>query len=409
MKELKLWKHQEKIIEEAPLKTFLFWACGLGKSLAAIRLSENYGLDKTLIICPKKIKEDWNDKVKELAIVPSNYDIYTKEEFKKYSTSLCRYDKLILDEVHYFSLYKSQLTKSLLVYIKKHNPKQIYGMTATPFLSTSWNIFTYGLLIGRPWRWVDWNRKFFMRIQMGIRMIPIEKKKIGPHKITDYLAAIVNRIGDTVKLEDCFDIPEQQYRIENFDLTQSQQKAIGELNDIEDIVYWNKCHQISGGTLKGDEYTESMEFNCNKFTRAIEYIKNNNKTVIVCRYTMEIDMFKRYFSKNHIENYEEAYITGATKDSYNDVKRVEASEKAVVFVNAACSEGYELPSFPLMIFYSNDFSLKNRTQIMGRIQRANNLKKNVYIDLINNNSIDVDVKNSLDRKEDFDIAIYKRK
>ncbi len=74
----------------------------------------------------------------------------------------------------------------------------------------------------------------------------------------------------------------------------------------------------------------------------------------------------------------------------------------------SCSEGYELPTFPLMVFYSYDFSLKNYIQMLGRIQRINAIKKNVYLSLVVKDSIDSDVFTSLKKKEDFDIAIYNK-
>ena len=62
----------------------------------------------------------------------------------------------------------------------------------------------------------------------------------------------------------------------------------------------------------------------------------------------------------------------------------------------------------VMVFYSYDFSLKNYIQIKGRIQRINNIKKNVYFSLVVKGTIDEDVFKCIQRKEDFDIEIYER-
>jgi len=224
---LELYKHQKKLLIINPNKYLIAWECGTGKTLMGIELAKKNN-QKALVVCPKSLVDQW------IPQVPKNWLVLSKENFKKHSPELPKYNLLIIDEAHYFSNFKSQLTKSLLLYIKNYNPEYIYLLTATPYLSTSWNIYTYGLIFGRDWKWFDWNKTFFNKIKMGNRMIPIEKKKINNIPFNTVMKSLVNKLGGTIAMEECFDIPEQVYQEETFSLTKEQKDAIDNIKSVVD-------------------------------------------------------------------------------------------------------------------------------------------------------------------------------
>lgn len=404
---LDLYHHQKELLEKAPLKWLLAWSTGVGKSLAAIKLAETNGISNVLVICPKSLKDQWIEEVAKHSIEKRLWLVLTKEEFKKKHKELQPYKKIIIDELHFLGNYKSGLSKAMLWYVDKHNPKQIYGLTATPYLSTVWNIYTYCLIFGRSTKdeWYQWKRMYFDDVYMGRRTVPVQKKYIGKEKIEDHVARMVNKLGNTIKMEDCIDVPDQVFKTEYFDLTKEQLKAIEELKDAEHIVYWTKVHQICGGTLKSDGYTEDLFLKSEKFERLLELCTiSHKKAVVVCRYNNEIEYLRKELSKHS----EVIVINGAVTDKHEKIKLADSLDKCIILVNAACSEGYELPSFPVMIFYSYDFSLKNYIQMIGRIQRINAIKKNIYISLVVKNTVDEDVYKCLLKKKSFDIAIYNK-
>lgn len=402
--EIKLYKHQQKLVDKEPKKWLLSWGTGSGKTLTTIKLSELYGIHNVLVICPKSIKEKWQRDVEVFAKEPWLFTIVTKEEFKKRWENLVGFRKVIIDESHYFSGIKSSMYKTMIKWLAKNRPSQIYLATATPYLSTVWNIFALGNILGRDWKWHKWNKYFFYQIQMGNRKIPKQKEHINGVPIKDVVAETINtKLGNTVKLEDCVDVPDQTFLVEEFELTKDQERGIDELDDVAHIVYWTKCHQINGGTLKSDGYNEDQYFKCEKLNRVIDLCKEHKKIIIVSRYNNEIKYIQDVLKRNKKKVF---IINGETKNKDTVCLQAELEEECVVLVNAACSEGYELPSFPIMVFYSYDFSLKNYIQMIGRIQRINNIKKNVYISLINKGTIDEDVYNSIQSKKDFDISIY---
>lgn len=386
-----LYRHQQRLVELNPNKHLLSWTCGTGKTLAAITIAKSNN-QKALVICPKSIVDQWKPQV------PTDWLVLSKEQFKKRYKEIGRYDCLIVDEGHYFSNYKSQLTKSLLSYILNYKPSRILLLTATPYLSTMFNLYTYGLILGKNWRWIDFDRKYFYKIKMGRRMISKQRDNLGSE-----IKKLVNELGDTVSLEECFDVPEQIYQTETFDLTKEQKCAMEEITDFLPIVKFTKISQICGGSLKGDGYTEDKFFKSEKADRAIELAKEHDKIIIVCRYNNEID-----YLSSKIKGKEVLIIRGDVKDRHSVCQRAEQSNNCVVLIQASCSEGYELPSFPIMVFYSYDFSLKNYIQMIGRIQRAGHIKKNVYLSLYVKGTIDEKIFQCIMSKRDFDIELYSK-
>ena len=400
---MKLYQHQQKLIDLNPKKYLLAWSCGSGKSLAAMILAEqNDQTQSRLLIFPKSLRDQWlENTIAPHSRNPMSWIMVSKEEFRKNWDKIPACNSICVDEAHFFSNYKSAMTKSLFAYIKKHNPQNIYLLSATPYLSSVWNIYTLGLILGRPWKWYQWNQMCFSQVKMGSRLIPIQKKKINGNPTTEWVAEVIRTLGNTVALEDIFDVPDQQYITEYFDLTAEQKKAIKELTDTTAIVLWTKTHQICGGTQKSDGYSPDAFYKCEKLNRLKELLAEHKKAIVVCRYNNELEYLKRELGYGSI-------INGAVKDKHSIIKEANASNKCLILAQAACSEGWEAPDIPVMIFYSLDFSLKNAIQMQGRIQRANNIKKNIYIYLVVADTIDNDVYKCIQKKKDFDIALYEK-
>lgn len=391
-----LYDHQQKLLDLNPTIHLVAWGTGTGKTRTAIELAYKNG-EEALIICPKSLVSQWQEQV------PNDWLVISKEQFKKKYRQLNPFNCIIVDEAHYFANHKSGLTKALLDYIKLHKPKYRYLLTATPYLSSSWNLYSYGLIFGKDWNWYKWYKYYFNEIKMGRRKIPVQKKVVNGLPIEQEIARLVSVLGSTVALDECFDVPEQIYQVEWFALTASQNKAIGEVWDPLPIVRFTKEAQICGGTLKGDGYTEDQFFASEKMNRCLDLIKEHKKLIVVCHFNNEIKALA-----NKVGKKKAIIINGDAKDRHKLVAMAESVDDCVVFINAACSEGYELPSFPLMIFYSYSYSLKDAVQMKGRILRANKLKKNVYLSLVVKDSIDEDIYKCIESKHDFQIAIYEK-
>jgi superfamily II DNA or RNA helicase len=388
-----LYNHQKTLLDKNPDKHLLAWECGTGKTLASLKIAEK-NQTSLLVITPKLLKENWQ---RALIDYPFEYKLLTKEEFKKEAPTLEKYEAVIIDEAHHFAGIKSKLSKNMAKYLKIHNIKYRWLLTATPFLSTPWNIYTLANLLGCNINYYSFKNKFFNDVRMGNRLVPVVKK--GSDEI---LKRMILEIGSTIKLDACADIPPQTYETEFFDTTPAQVKAIKNLKEPIHITKWTKTHQIMGGTLKGDGYTEDLIIGSPKLDRLKELIIENPKSIVVCRYKNEIEYLKKELSS--ITDVE--IMTGDTTNRDEIIQSLKNKDNYCFIVVAQCSEGWEIPECPTMIFYSYDFSLKNKVQMEGRIHRINNLKKNLYISLVIKDSIDEDVYECIQNKMDFQIALY---
>lgn len=396
-----LFKHQKDLLEKFPSRHALVWGCGVGKTRTAMHLAQkaNGGF---LVICPKALKGNWGNEIKKWEGT-SAYHIISKEEFRRDWEKIGYYKTVIVDEAHFFFGQNSAMMKSLRSYFKKNNTPHRYFLTATPYLSTPWNTYRMCELLGYKLDYLEFKKKFFYEVRMGNRMIPVIKKDIEAD-----IAKIVQRVGSTVKMEDCIDVPDQTFEEEYFDLTREQKKAIEGLTDVEPIVRFTKIHQIAGGTLKDDGYMlgGNQVYSCLKRDRLMDILKDNQKVIVVCRYNYEIEVLMDMCLKAGLNT---AKITGEVSgdERHKTIELLKHMDKYVLLVNAACSEGWELPECPLMVFYSYDFSLKNYVQICGRIQRIHNVKKNTHLSLLTKDTIDEDIFKSVTiKKMDFHIEIY---
>lgn len=396
-----LFKHQKDLIEKFPARHALVWSCGTGKTRTAIYLAQkaNGGF---LVICPKALKGNWANEIKKWEGT-SAYNVVSKEEFRRDWEKIGYYKTVIVDEAHFFFGQSSAMMKSLRSYFRRHNTPHRYFLTATPYLSTPWNTYRMCELLGYKLDYLEFKKKFFYEVKMGSRMVPIIKKDIEAD-----IAQIVQRVGSTVKMEDCVDVPDQVFETEYFEMTREQKKAIESLTDVEPIVRFTKIHQIAGGTLKDDGYMlgGDQTYSCLKRDRLMDILKDNEKVIVVCRYNHEIEVLMDMCLK---EGFNTAKITGevSADERHKTIELLKHMDKYVLLVNAACSEGWELPECSLMVFYSYDFSLKNYVQICGRVQRISNVKKNTYLSLLTKDTIDCDIFHAVTvKKMDFHIEIY---
>lgn len=408
-----LYKHQQDVVDKLPTRHLLAHGTGTGKTVTAISCVNEIAKNRqhknvsVLVICPKSLVTNWNREIAKYAIMPAEFLVMSKENFKKHLKTLYKPDILIFDEAHYaFGMTgfrnKSMILKSLLWFIKKYNPSYIYLLTATPYLSTPYNIYAASEILGHGWNYMEFKSRFFQDIPMGPRMISVARKGIE-----EEIGFLVKALGSTVKLEDCVDVPDQIFEREFFDLLPDQAKAIKELSDFLPIVRFTKQHQIENGVLKSDGYSKDEVYKNEKNERIIELCSQNTQIAIVCRYNLQIKELNTLLHQEFPHRFI-GIINGKTpvEERQRIVDETKKNESCIILINSACSEGYSLETIPLMVFASNGFSLKDRMQMLGRIQRINAVKKNIYLDLIVKGGIDEEVIKSLDKKEDFNIEIY---
>ena len=395
-----LYSHQKKIISENKLKCGLFLGTGASKTRTALHLAEG----KTLVICPKQQREDktwerenvkWETKV-DLRVV-------SKEDMRKMWHELPRYETVIIDECHnnlgvlpaYVYIKGVQYPKTSQIFeatrnfIAKTNPKRLYLLSATP-VPKPMSMWAIGTLFGQEWNFSDFRSVYYTEIRMGTnRRIWIPKKT---EAVKQRLADLVQKWGYTGSLNDFFDVPAQTHKTVLIELTGEQKRAVEQMTfqEADPLVRRARLRTIENGVLYGKKI-ESLNGNIDQMTNYTTIYKSNKidyileraiefpKLLVYANYTAQINEIAKALTE---EGYTVSTLTGATKDR-SFIQKVDASpEPHIIVAQCSISSGYELPSFPCVVYASKSWRFVDYEQSTGRVLRANKLKKNLYIHLV---------------------------
>lgn len=424
---MKLYEHQRRIIKEDRVRTGLFLGTGSGKTRTALLLAKG----EILVIAPKTQVEDRNWEREYRIIVeeavkkykksetPKTFKprltVISKEEFRRDVLHLPRFHTVIVDEAHTLlgvtpsirwrnrqPIPKtSQLFEALDYYIGKHKPDRFYLATAT-VIKSPMSVWGAAKLLGKPIDWYKFRTEYYTRLPMPGREVWQAK---SDHKSKIKLAGLVREIGYVGRLEDFFDVPEQTFITKYVELTKKQKDRIKDMKIEypEPIVRVGKINQIENGCLAGDEFNEAEEFDNAKIEKLLDLAAEFPRMVVFAKYKAQIAQIQAALTK---EKYATWVLTGDTKNRGAVIKQANESADGIFIAQAQISAGWELPAYPVMVFASRTYSYVDYAQALGRIQRANNIKKNLYINLVVKGGVDEAVDRCLGNKQSFDETIY---
>jgi len=395
-----LYEHQKKIIESDPKKCGLFLGTGASKTRTALVLAEG----DTLVICPKQQRDDqtW-ERENEKWETGVSLVVISKEDLRKNWESLLHFDTVIIDECHnnlgvqpdtrqrkMIEVPKtSQIYQSTEDFVKKYPPKRFYLLSATP-APKPMSVWAIGKLFGQEWNFHEFRAKYYNQINIGgQRKVWIPKKD---EKTKQELANLIKRLGYTGGLNDFFDVPEQTHKTVEIELTGPQKTAVVNMNmsEADPLVRRARLRTIENGLLYGKKIEEGegkIDIMSNETTifpsKKVDYILERAsefpKLLIFANYTAQIEEIARVLRK---EGYEVSTLTGATKDRSFIHKVNESDKPHIIIAQSSISSGYELPTFPCVIYASKSFRYVDYEQSLGRVLRSNHLKKNLYIHLV---------------------------
>lgn len=420
---MKDYAHQEKIIAEDPTKCGLFLGTGSGKTRIALSLARG----TTLVIAPKTQVEDknwereWEKLVQQRAQEASDFPrikklvVIQKEFFRRDWNTLPAFDTVIVDEAHtclgvtpntrqrkrVMIPKTSQLFEALDEYIHKHKPKRLYLVTAT-IMKSPMTVWGAGKLLGHYWDYYKFRDTFYTRLPMPGREVWVPK---NAPEIKNRLATLVRQMGYVGRLDDFFDVPAQTFKKIHIELTAAQKERIKEvrLEYPDPIVQVGKRHQIENGVLAGDEFNKPEAFDTGKTEKLLELAIEYPRMVIFAKYRAQIDLIASEMKRG---GHKVLVLTGDTKDRGTLLVEANRLKECIFIAQAQISAGWELPEYPLMVFASKTYSFVDYDQALGRIQRANNIKKNLYVSLVTKGGVDEAVEKSVDNKKDFNERIY---
>ena len=395
-----LYEHQKKIISEDLHKCGLFLGTGASKTRTALCLAEG----KTLVICPKQQREDhtWENENRKWG-TKVNLTVISKEDIRKMGDILPRYETVIIDECHNNlgvmpAFYQkkgvqcpktSQIFESTKLFIERTEPKRLYFLSATP-APKPMSMWGLGVLLGHNWDFRMFRQAYYFEARIGAtRTIWLPKKT---DEAKQRLANLVQKLGYTGSLNDFFDVPAQTHKVVEIALSGEQKRAmeIMTFQEADPLVRRSRLRTIENGLLYG-KHIEELDGKIDQMTNQttlyksykIDYILERAqefpKMLVFANYTAQIEAIARALTN---EGYSVSILNGATKDR-SFIKRVdESDEPHIIVAQCGISSGYELPSFPCVIYASKSWRYVDYEQSLGRVLRSNKLKKNLYIHLV---------------------------
>lgn len=409
---MSLYQHQLDIIRDDPKKCGLFLGTGSGKTLTALLLARG----KTLVICPKTQRDDenWQREAKKNKL-SIDLTVLSKETFRRDFAKLPRFDTVIVDEAHtclgvtpntrqrkkVIIPRASQIFEALETFLFMHKPDRLYLCTAT-IMKSPMTVWAAARLLGHEWEFYKFRYTFYVKLPMPGREVYAPKRD---SETKDRLAAAVRKLGYVGRLEDYFDVPDQTYRTVHVGLTEKQKQRIKDMKIEfpEPIVRVGKIHQIENGVLSGDEFSEPEFFDNEKIDAVLDFAVEFPRMVLFVKYTHQIAMLEKELNR---KGYKTLTLTGSTQDRGKVIAEANASPECVFIAQAQISAGWELPEYPVMIFVSRTYSFVDYDQAIGRIQRANNIKKNLYVNLVVKGGVDEAVDACISQKQDFNERLY---
>jgi hypothetical protein len=353
--------HQKEFAEHGPDKAILAWSVRTGKSFTALAWAEKRPAVKFLLVCPKRIKGDWLENVKEYG--SKNVTVCTKEEFKNIDLSL--FTGIIIDEAHHFAsglfdkkkkiantkkrkFAPSDLTAILYNWIRLHPEYPVLLMTATPISSKPSNLHTLAALTGHFWDWKQYQNHFYELVRRPYAPFPFWEKKEDWRQL---IKPFVRKVCNIKLLSEVSDAPEPIHNPPTkVTLTPETRKAIKEASDLVPSKEWHMKHRLAQGKEKLSVIRDLSD--------------GIPKVIVVVSYTSEVDYYLKELSKDR----EVFVLDGRTKNPRQIILDAADSDESYFIMQADCAEGFRGDSFNKMIFASMSWKVVSYQQALGRMQ-----------------------------------------
>jgi len=348
---MKLWPHQQRVVDENLKKSILGFEMRVGKSLPASIWSKHSCRNRNVIIvCPKQLVKDW------VTLCPHG-KVYSKENFKKSWEKIEEPTALIIDEAHtfgsaLFTKSRSQLATAMYNFIKANPEMDVMLLTATPVRNDPSSFHTLLCYIGVVIPWKDWRAKFYdLKYMPFLRFPAYFPKDNWRILIRPYIEKYVN----IVSLKDCVDyLPPATTEI-------IKVKTPKRVVPVDEITRWTDEHQ----------WEQSAKL---PVIKALGY----RKIIIVAHYTAQIDALAKELATER----EVFVLDGRTKDPAGTIRQAQESDQCYFIVQAQMGVGFDGWMFSAMVFASMSHRNVDHTQMFGRLRHPLHLRPLQYYYLI---------------------------
>jgi SNF2 family DNA or RNA helicase len=234
----------------------------------------------------------------------------------------------------------------------------------------------------------------------------------------DKLSGIIAPHSFRVLKKDCLDLPDKVYKSVFFDMTK-QQRAIYEVAKKEcrlvlegnetpfhKLASLTKLSQITSGYYIHPLSEEPVRIEGENIKlnllveRVAAILEQGEKVIVWARYTIEIEDIMKELSRIEGCNPVEYYGAVNKTDRINAIESFERGAANVFVGNQqAGGTGITLVSASYVIYFSNNFSLRDRLQSEDRAHRIGQIKNVTYIDIAASGTVDEIVIKALSNKK----------
>lgn len=400
----------------------------------------------------KKEREDldnlFSDAAKgELRILTMNHEALQTKRGLEFAEKFCLVSRRLMIVVDESDAYKNPTairTKNLLKLKKYSHWRRI--MSGTPINNAPFDAFSQFTFLDEhilgTTSFYAFKAEYAEMLQDGNPLLTAIKKRSGSrftpqvvargvggrpkYRNLEKLSNLIAPHSFRVLKKDCLDLPEKIYKTLVFSMTKEQIAIYKKAEDECRIVFENeetpfnklvavtKLAQITSGyyihplspdpvRIEGDN--PKLELLAERVGKIVEA---GEKVIIWARYRIEIEDIVARLSKEGINCVE--YHGGIKKGERVDA--IEAFERgeAQVFVGnqQAGGTGITLVAASYVIYFSNNFSLRDRLQSEDRAHRIGQQKNVTYINIAAKGTIDEAVIRALSSKKDVADTIIDR-
>lgn len=375
-----------------------------------------YKNENVLVVCQKSKILDWCNhwrgcsdysvydfydmKPKELRDIPSmshsvvvvSYDsVWRRPVFREFAKTA----HLVLDES---SLIQNEGTKRT-DFIMKLEPLTVTLLSGTPCSGRYENMWTQCQLLGwditrtQYWnRYVEWHMEKFYSIPRPIRVVDgyknVEELK---SKLREY-GAVFMTTEEAIELPD--KIEETTYVPVSDYYKRFKKNWVVEI-DGEEIVGDTPLNKMLGLRKLASYYSDEKR---QALSDILEV--NPERIVVFYNFRKELEEIRKIVGKRHFCEINGDHHDQSTFDKYDDCVI------AVQFVSG--SFGLNLQASHICVYYSPTLSADAFMQSQARIHRIGQTRKCNYIYLVCEDSIEVEIYETLRRREDYVLKLFEK-
>lgn len=391
---------------------------GLGKTSSAIMASIEVKPNKTLIICPASLKQNWKREIQNYTDKPIyicesknyddsadyviiNYDILKNfHSLKSKEESIIqksKFDLIILDECHYIKNPQASRTKLINDICK--DIKRIWLLTGTPLTSRPIDYFNLLSLVDSPVskNWMAYVRRYCAGYQFTVGMNKVWNVN-GASNLDELRERTAPILLRRLK-ENILDLPEKIITPIYLKLKSKEyENVMGEYFD------WVKNNPKESKSLSV-QFTKLMKVRQiianEKVKNTIELIENTleqeRKVIVFSNFTDSLNNIYEHFKKNAVK------LDGSStmKQRQDSVDKFQNEDKIKVFVGniKAAGVGITLTSGDVVIFNDLSFVPADHSQAEDRAYRIGQKNSVSVLYPIFENTIEGIIYDMLDRKK----------